>query len=197
MKEKKFMIPIILGVLLLCGIVFTVVYKTTSGTNPNEIREEQTLAPKETKPIKTKVVEESDRPLEDFEINEELREKTLDDLGGGVVIVTGDIEESSINNENTSIDNEESSINNEDASIDNEDTNINNENASIDNENESSETSETLSNEDIESIREQYLDWQITVYKEDDSYEELFTPEEIESIEAETAGDISMYYLPN
>lgn len=169
MKEKKFMIPIILGVLLLCGIVFTVVYKTTNGTNPNEIQEEQTLAPKETKPVETKVVEESDRPLEDFEINEELREKTLDDLGGGVVIVTGDIEESSINNED----------------------------ASIDNENESSETSETLSNEDIESIREQYLDYQITVYKEDDSYEELFTPEEIESIEAETVGDISMYYLPN
>lgn len=177
MKEKKFMIPIILGVLLLCGIVFTVVYKTTSGTNPNEIREEQTLAPKETKPVETKiVVEESDRPLEDFEINEELREKTLDDLGGGVVIVTGDIEESSINNEDAS---------------------INNEDASIDNENESSETSETLSNEDIESIREQYLDYQITVYKEDDSYEEIFTPEEIESIEAETVGDISMYYLPN
>lgn len=183
MKEKKFMIPIILGVLLLCGIVFTVVYKTTSGTNPNEIREEQTLAPKETKPIETKVVEDSGRPLEDFEINEELREKTLDDLGGGVVIVTGDIEESSINNEDASIDNEESSINNEDASINNE--------------NESSETSETLSNEDIESIREQYLDYQITVYKEDDSYEEIFTPEEIESIEAETVGDISMYYLPN
>lgn len=176
MKEKKFMIPIILGVLLLCGIVFTVVYKTTSGTDPNEIREEQTLASKETKPVETKVVEESDRPLEDFEINEELREKTLDDLGGGVVIVTGDIEESSINNEESSIDNEDASINNED---------------------ESSETSETLSNEDIESIREQYLDWQITVYKEDDSYEELFTPEEIESIEAETVGDISMYYLPN
>lgn len=177
MKEKKFVIPIILGVLLLCGIVFTVVYKTTSGTNPNEIREEQTLAPKETKPVETKiVVEESDRPLEDFEINEELREKTLDDLGGGVVIVTGDIEESSIDNENASIDNED---------------------ASMDNENESSETSETLSNEDIESIREQYLDYQITVYKEDDSYEELFTPEEIESIEAETVGDISMYYLPN
>lgn len=169
MKEKKFMIPIILGVLLLCGIVFTVVYKTTSGTDPNEIREEQTLASKETKPVETKVVEESDRPLEDFEINEELREKTLDDLGGGVVIVTGDIEESSIDNED----------------------------ASMDNENESSETSETLSNEDIESIREQYLDYQITVYKEDDSYEELFTPEEIESIEAETVGDISMYYLPN
>ncbi len=184
MKEKKFVIPIILGVLLLCGIVFTVVYKTTSGTNPNEIREEQTLAPKETKPVETKiVVEESDRPLEDFEINEELREKTLDDLGGGVVIVTGDIEESSINNEDASINNEESSINNE--------------NASIDNENVFNETSETLSNEDIESIREQYLDWQITVYKEDDSYEELFTPEEIESIEAETVGDISMYYLPN
>lgn len=183
MKEKKFMIPIILGVLLLCGIVFTVVYKTTSGTEPNKIREEQTLAPKETKPIETKVVEESDRPLEDFEINEELREKTLDDLGGGVVIVTEDIEESSINNENTSINNEDASINNEESSIDNE--------------NESSETSETLSNEDIESIREQYLDWQITIYKEDDSYEELFTPEEIESIEAETVGDISMYYLPN
>lgn len=42
MENKKLMIPIILGVLLLCGIIFTVVYKKTSGTNPNDIQEEQT-----------------------------------------------------------------------------------------------------------------------------------------------------------
>lgn len=51
MENKKVMIPIILGVLLLCGIIFTVVYKKTSGQNPNDQPEVQTLAPKETKPI--------------------------------------------------------------------------------------------------------------------------------------------------
>lgn len=55
MENKKLMIPIILGVLLLCGIIFTVVYKKTSGQNPNDQPEVQTLAPKETKPIETRI----------------------------------------------------------------------------------------------------------------------------------------------
>lgn len=49
--EKKFLIPTILGVLLLVGVVFTAVYKKTSGPSPNEQPVIQTLAPKETKPI--------------------------------------------------------------------------------------------------------------------------------------------------
>ena len=49
--EKKFLIPTVLGVLLLVGVVFTVVYKKTSGPSPNEQQVIQTLAPKETKPI--------------------------------------------------------------------------------------------------------------------------------------------------
>lgn len=72
MENKKLMIPIILGVLLLCGIIFTVVYKKTSGTNPNDIQEEQTLAPKETEPIETKIVGEDNQGLDDFDINEKL-----------------------------------------------------------------------------------------------------------------------------
>lgn len=55
MENKKVMIPIILGVLLLCGIIFTVVYKKTSGQNPNDQPEVQTLAPKETEPIETRI----------------------------------------------------------------------------------------------------------------------------------------------
>lgn len=55
MENKKVMIPIVLGVLLLCGIIFTVVYKKTSGQNPNDQPEVQTLAPKETKPIETRI----------------------------------------------------------------------------------------------------------------------------------------------
>ena len=49
--EKKFLIPTVLGVLLLCGVIFTVVYKKTSGTSPNDQPVVQTLAPKETEPI--------------------------------------------------------------------------------------------------------------------------------------------------
>lgn len=65
------MIPIILGVILLCGIVFTVVYKKTSGTNPNNIQEEQTLAPKETQTIETRIsIDEIDKDLDDFSVNE-------------------------------------------------------------------------------------------------------------------------------
>lgn len=72
MENKKLMIPIILGVLLLCGIIFTVVYKKTSGVNPNDIQEEQTLAPKETKPVETKIVGEDNQGLDDFDVNEKL-----------------------------------------------------------------------------------------------------------------------------
>ena len=67
--EKKFLIPIILGVLLLCGIVFTVVYKNTSGSSPNNDPIVQTLAPKETEPVETKVVSGDKEFLEDFNIN--------------------------------------------------------------------------------------------------------------------------------
>ena len=49
--EKKFLIPTVLGVLFLCGIIFTVVYKKTSGPSPNDEPVVQTLAPKETEPI--------------------------------------------------------------------------------------------------------------------------------------------------
>lgn len=71
MKEKKLMIPIILGVILLCGIVFTVVYKKTNGTNPNNIQEEQTLAPKETQTIETRIsIDEIDKDLDNFSVNE-------------------------------------------------------------------------------------------------------------------------------
>lgn len=49
--EKKILIPTVLGVLLLCGIIFTVVYKKTSGPLPNDQPVVQTLAPKETEPI--------------------------------------------------------------------------------------------------------------------------------------------------
>lgn len=55
MENKKVMIPIVLAVLLLCGIIFTAVYKKTSGQNPNDQPEVQTLAPKETKPIETRI----------------------------------------------------------------------------------------------------------------------------------------------
>lgn len=72
MENKKVMIPIILGVLLLCGIIFTVVYKKTSGVNPNDIQEEQTLAPKETEPIETKIAVENNQGLDDFDVNEKL-----------------------------------------------------------------------------------------------------------------------------
>ena len=53
--EKKILIPTVLGVLLLCGIIFTVVYKKTSGPLPNDQPVVQTLAPKVTDPIETGV----------------------------------------------------------------------------------------------------------------------------------------------
>lgn len=81
MENKKVMIPVILGVMLLCGIVFTLVYKKTSGTISKE-PEIQTLAPKETEPIETRVAGEN--TLKDFEVNEA---KSLDELSGGKVFI--------------------------------------------------------------------------------------------------------------
>lgn len=77
MENKKVMIPVILGVMLLCGIVFTLVYKKTSGNVGKEPPVVQTLAPKETEPIETRVAEEN--TLKDFEVNEA---KSLDELSG-------------------------------------------------------------------------------------------------------------------
>ena len=68
--EKKFLIPTVLGVLLLCGVIFTVVYKKTSGTSPNDQPVVQTLAPKETEPIETRVTTDNNNNLTDFEVNE-------------------------------------------------------------------------------------------------------------------------------
>lgn len=65
--EKKYLIPTVIGVLLLCGIVFTLVYKKTDG-NIKEKVEVQTLETKETKPIENIVVG-GDSSLEDFDIN--------------------------------------------------------------------------------------------------------------------------------
>ncbi len=48
MENKKIIIPIVLGAVLLLGIVFTVVYKSTS-KDPFEKPAVETLAPKETK----------------------------------------------------------------------------------------------------------------------------------------------------
>ena len=67
--EKKILIPTVLGVLLLCGIIFTVVYKKTSGPLPNDQPVVQTLAPKETEPIETRVTTDNNN-LTDFEVNE-------------------------------------------------------------------------------------------------------------------------------
>lgn len=67
--EKKILIPTVLGVLLLCGIIFTVVYKKTSGPSPNDQPVVQTLAPKETDPIETRVTTDNNN-LTDFEVNE-------------------------------------------------------------------------------------------------------------------------------
>jgi hypothetical protein len=80
MENKKVMIPVILGVMLLCGIVFTLVYKKTSGTISKE-PEIQTLAPKETEPIETRISTDN-KGVEDFEVNEA---KSLDELSGGKV----------------------------------------------------------------------------------------------------------------
>lgn len=167
MKEKKLMIPIILGVILLCGIVFTVVYKKTSGTNPNNIQEEQTLAPKETQTIETRIsIDESNKDLDDFNVNQQVG-KTLDELVGENVLVVADAAKE--NNESiSSIDETESKT--------------------------LEGIQETFSTEEEESIMDQYLNWQVT-YSQDYALDDL-TPEEKESIAAETQGDISMYFLP-
>lgn len=71
MEDKKIMVPVVLGVILLCGIVFTLVYKKTDGTLNNNKQEVQTLAPKETEIIENKViVKETKGNLDDFDINE-------------------------------------------------------------------------------------------------------------------------------
>lgn len=82
MENKKVMIPIVLGVLLLCGIIFTVVYKKTSGPSPNDQPVVQTLAPKETKEIETRVSGSSNSSLDEFDVNETKAPsaKSLDEL---------------------------------------------------------------------------------------------------------------------
>lgn len=80
--EKKFLIPVILGVMLLCGIVFTIVYKKTDGNVGNKQQVIQTLAPKQKEEIETRVAGEN--TLKDFEVNEA---KSLDELSGGKVFV--------------------------------------------------------------------------------------------------------------
>ena len=76
--EKKYLIPTIIGVLLLCGIVFTVVYKkgNPSGNKPQV----ETLAPKETEPIETKTSgrENSSTASEDVKLQERI---VVDDNG--------------------------------------------------------------------------------------------------------------------
>lgn len=78
MENKKVMIPVILGVMLLCGIVFTIVYKKTDGNVGKEQPVVQTLAPKETEPIETRISTDN-KGVEDFEVNEA---KSLDELLG-------------------------------------------------------------------------------------------------------------------
>lgn len=101
MENKKIMIPVILGVILLCVIVFTLVYKKTDG---NISKEEvvQTLAPKETEPIETNVAGENNQGLDDFDVNEikpvETIETTEMELSNNIVIANTD-NESAINNE--------------------------------------------------------------------------------------------------
>ena len=68
MENKKLLVPIVLGAILLCGIVFTLVYKKTS-EDPFKEPEIQTLAPKETKPIETKVQTEKGNNINDFIVN--------------------------------------------------------------------------------------------------------------------------------
>ncbi len=117
MENKKILIPIIIGIALLCGIVFTLVYKKTS-EDPFKEPEIQTLAPKETKPIETKVQTENSNSLDEFDINEtkgreagdgkdifELIEENNSEDG-----TEENIEESENNNESIS---ESSSISNE------------------------------------------------------------------------------------
>lgn len=82
MENKKILIPIIIGIALLCGIVFTLVYKKTS-EDPFKEPEVQTLAPKETEPIETRVSTDN-KGVEDFEVNEA---KSLDELSGGKVFI--------------------------------------------------------------------------------------------------------------
>lgn len=74
--EKKFLIPVILGVMLLCGIVFTIVYKKTDGDVGKEQPVIETLAPKETKEVETRVSTDN-KGVEDFEVNEAIKETEI------------------------------------------------------------------------------------------------------------------------
>lgn len=74
--EKKFLIPVILGVMLLCGIVFTIVYKKTDGDVGKEQPVIQTLAPKEKEPIETRITTDN-KGVEDFEVNEAIKETEI------------------------------------------------------------------------------------------------------------------------
>lgn len=107
MENKKVMIPIILGVLLLCGIIFTVVYKNTSGQNPNDQPEVQTLAPKETEPIETRIsTDESNKALDGFDVNETqaVHGQDLNELAGGSIFANNKTEsETNTINENQEV----------------------------------------------------------------------------------------------
>lgn len=63
--------------MLLCGIVFTIVYKKTDGDVGKESPVIETLEPKETEPIETRVVGENKESLEDFEVNEAIKETEI------------------------------------------------------------------------------------------------------------------------
>ena len=92
MENKKVMIPVILGVMLLCGIVFTLVYKKTDGNVNKEPPVVQTLAPKQKEEIETRVASKEENDLEDFEVNEA---KSLDELlGENQVEINTQVEES-------------------------------------------------------------------------------------------------------
>lgn len=78
MENKKIIIPIVLGAVLLLGIVFTVVYKSTS-EDPFEKPAVETLAPKETKKnvekeLETQVSVDQSNNLKDFEVNEAIKQ---------------------------------------------------------------------------------------------------------------------------
>lgn len=102
--EKKFLIPTVIGVLFLAGIVFTVVYKKTSNA-PNNPTPIETVAPKETEPIETKVsTQTQDNTLEDFKVNQKgVREagdgKSIEELIDGSPF-TGKTEETNNSQEN-------------------------------------------------------------------------------------------------
>lgn len=114
--------------MLLCGIVFTIVYKKTDGNIGKEQPVIQTLTPKETKEVETRVVGENKGSLEDFEVNEA---KSLDELlGENQVEINTQAEKS----------------NNEVGGSENVDTEKNN------------TSSESLSDDEIKKIQEQVIE---------------------------------------